>query len=355
MGEGTLDVASMSTTTIELAPSGKTVSCGGSDTVLSALEREGYALPNNCRAGACGECKTKVLEGTVDQGIVLDMALNEAERSEGYRLMCMAKPTSPELVIEFGAEDARPKLFPPKERVLCVVTDAVMRTPKIREIHLRPVGEPLRYWPGQYIMVGDERSGVAPRPYSIANAPRTDGDLVLLVSRAPEGHTSTWMHDAVAVGDRLTIAGPYGTFIGDPGTDTPVLCLASGSGLAPILALTDAALRRGFAKAVTILYSARTADDVFDEGLMAWWTAKHRRFRFVVTFTGDDTPEGADLTGRIPEVLSTVAPDLAGTSVYIAGSPEFVDDCAAAAMSLGAKTERLHVERYTPGSTLEPA
>jgi CDP-4-dehydro-6-deoxyglucose reductase len=354
MGEGALGVPSMSTA-IELVPSGKTVSCNIGDTVLSALEREGYALPNNCRAGACGECKTKVLRGEVDQGIVLDMALSESERADGYRLMCMAKPTTDGLAIEFGSEDARPKLFPPKDRVLCVVTDAVMRTPTIREMHLRPVGEPLRYWPGQYVMVGDERSGVSPRPYSIANAPRTDGDLVLLVSRAPDGHTSAWMHDEVSVGDRITIAGPYGTFIGDPGTDTPVLCLASGSGLAPILALTDAALRRGFAKAVTILYSARTADDVFDEGLMAWWAAKHRRFRFIVSYTGDPAPEGAAFTGRIPQMLSSISSDLSDTSVYIAGSPEFVDDCSGAAAALGAESERVHVERYTPGATPESA
>lgn len=322
---------------------------------MSALEREGYALPNNCRAGACGECKTKVLDGDVDQGIVLDMALSAAERDEGYRLMCMAKPITDQLVIEFGSEDARPKLFPPKERILCVVTDAVMRTPTIREVHLRPVGEPLRYWPGQYLMVGDERAGVAPRPYSIANAPRTDGDLVLLVSRAPDGNTSAWVHDELAVGDRVTVGGPYGTFIGDPGTDTPVLCLASGSGLAPILALTDAALRRGFRHPVTIVYSARTTDDVFDEGLMAWWTAKHRRFRFLVTYTGDDPPGDASLVGRIPTILHDVAPDLSGHSVFIAGNPDFVDACLARADELGAVPERIHLERYTPGATPAPS
>ena len=342
--------------TIHLAPSGKTVTCAPGDTVLGALEREGFALPNNCRAGACGECKTKVLDGEVDQGIVLDMALSQAERDDGYRLMCMAKPISDELTIEFGSLDARPRLFPPKERVMCVVTDTVSRTERIKELRLRPVGEPLRYWPGQYVMVGDERGGHPPRPYSIANAPRSDGELVLLVSRAPDGNTSSWIHDQVTVGSRLTIAGPYGTFIGDPGTDTPVLCLASGSGLAPILALTDAALRRGFRKPVTIVFSARTKDDVFDEGLMAWWTAKHRRFTSIVTYTGEP-PDGADtgaarsttLRGRIPTVLDSIAADLSGHSVYVAGSPGFVDDCSAAAERLGVVAERLHVERYTPG------
>ena len=136
------------------------------------------------------------------------------------------------------------------------------------------------------------------------------------------------------------MAGPYGTFIGDPGTDSPVLCLAAGSGLAPILALTDAALRRGFRHPVTLLYSARSPADVFDEGLMAWWTAKHRRFDFRVTYTGDHPPDGAKFTGRIPDVLGDVVSDVAGSAIYIAGSPEFVDGCVDACASAARPSRR---------------
>ena len=338
------------TSTIRLSPSGREVRAEPGDTVLGALERAGYAMPNSCRAGACGECRTKVSSGEVDQGVVLDMALSADQRAAGYRLMCMAKPISDVVEIEFGTDDAMPKLFPPRDRVLCVVTDKLVRTPTIVELRLRPVGDAIRYWPGQYLMVGDDRSGAPPRPYSIANAPRSDGELVLLVSRVSDGRTSGWLHERVSVGDRITVAGPYGTFIGDPGTDGPVLCLAAGSGLAPILALTDAALRRGFRHPVTLLYSARNAADVFDEGLMAWWAAKHRRFDFRVTYTGDDVPAHARYTGRIPHILHEVTSDLSGHAVYIAGSPEFVDACADAARALGASDEKIFVERYHPQS-----
>lgn len=339
--------------TIKLSPSGKEVASEAGDTVLGALERAGYALPNNCRAGACGECKTKVLCGEVDQGIVLDMALAPEERADGYRLMCMAKPLTDLVEIEFGTDDAKPKLFPPRNRILCVVTEKLPRTPTITEVHLRPVGDPIRFWPGQYLMVGDERAGAPPRPYSIANAPRPDGDVTLLISRVEGGQTSGWVHDQLAVGDRVTVAGPYGTFIGDPGTDNPVLCLASGSGLAPILSLTDAALRRGFAHPVTLVYSARTAADVFDQGLMAWWRARHRRFDFFVTYTGPEPPEDAPFTGRIPTMLDQVTPDLSNHSVYVAGNPDFVDACTETARALGAAEDRIHVERYHPQSPAE--
>ncbi len=345
--------ASVDSATIRLLPSQKEVRTKPGDTVLAALEREGFAMANNCRAGACGECKHKLVDGEVDQGVVLDMALSEADRAEGYRLMCMAKPLSKELEIEFGTNDATPKLFPPRDRILCVITDLIDRTPKIKEVRLRPVGGTIRYWPGQYLMVGDERNGIPPRPYSIANAPRNDDEISLLVSHVSGGQTSTWIHKQLSIGDRLTVAGPYGTFIGDPGTDTPVLCLAAGSGLAPILALTDAALRRGFSKSVTVVYSARATDDLIDVGRMAWWTAKHRRFTFIPTYTRE-APEGARFQGRIPSILDQVAPDLSEHSVYVAGSPEFVDDCVDAAERLGADQGRIFVERYHPNYESTP-
>ena len=257
--------------------------------------------------------------------------------------MCMAKPISDTVEIQYGTIDALPKLFPPREMVPFVVTDRIGRTPRIIELRMRPLGDPLRYWPGQYVILGGPGAGVPARSYSIANAPRSDGEVSLLISRIPDGVTSGWVHDTLEPGSDLSVSGPYGTFIGDPGVETPVLCIAAGSGLAPILALADAALRRGFPHPVTLFFSARTEADVFDRGMMAFWAAKHRNFRFIRTLTGD---EGAPPTGRAQQVLPGLFPELADHSIFIAGSPEFVDDCSAVVERLGAPPELIHTEGY---------
>src|ERR1039457_4357476 len=144
----------------------------------------------------------------------------------------------------------------------------------------------------------------------------------------PPGRTSQWVHDQLELGQRVAVDGPYGTFVGDPATDTPVVCLAAGSGLAPILALTDAALRRGFPHQVTLLFSAATDADELDIGLLRWWEQRYRNFRFLITHTrgpADDRP-----TKRLPQLVPELFARLSGTSVFIAGSPHFVDGCAAA-------------------------
>ena len=329
---------------IILQPSGKSVECASGDTVLMALEKAGYALPNNCRAGACGECKVKVSAGHFDQGMVLDMALSQEERRQGYGLMCMAKPISDELTIEWGTEDAKPKLFPPREDALFVLVDKRDVAERVVELRLRPVGQPIRHWPGQYVMLKPTPRDIPARAYSIANAPRPDGELVLQVARAEGGLASQWVHDALHTGDSLKLSGAYGTFIGDPSVDTPVLCLAAGTGLAPILALTEAALRRGFRKPVTLLFSARTPADVYAQGLMAWWRTKHRNFDYKITLTRDS--QDGYLSGRMPLVLPKLFTDLSRHTIFVAGSPEFVDSCVSAVTALGARPEWVHSEGF---------
>lgn len=331
-------------TTITIQPSGRTVECLPGDTVLTALERAGYALPNNCRAGACGECKVKVLAGAFDQGTVLDMALTPQERAQGYGLMCMAKPLDDALEIEWGTADARPKLFPPRENQLFVVTDKRPLAPRVMELRLRPLGKPMRYWPGQYVMLGDPGAGVAPRAYSISNAPRPDGELVLQIARQDGGATSVWAHDTLMPGDNIKLAGPYGTFIGDPAVDAPILCLAAGTGLAPILALTEAAMRRGFRQRVMLVVSARTHADVYGLGMLAWWRARHRKFDYRIALTREQR-DGC-LAGHVQDVLAEVAADLSRHTVFAAGSPGFVGSAVAAATRLGAQPDAIYTEGF---------
>jgi CDP-4-dehydro-6-deoxyglucose reductase len=330
---------------IVLSPSLKEIPYQEGETVLSCLEKHGYALPNNCRAGACGECKVKVKSGEYDQGLFLSMALSSQERADGFGLMCMAKPLSEELCIEWGTEDAKPKLFPPKERLPYLVLEKMLVTKTIAKIKLKSLDESLRFWPGQYIKLGNKRQGIPERHYSIASIPNSQGELTLYVTKILGGKTSNWIHDAVKEGDLLYVSGPYGTFVGDPSAETPVLCLAAGSGLAPIASLAQAALlRAGYKYPAEILFSAKTKEDLFDVGLFRYLETKFQNFKFHTTFTDPAEAEGPK--GRITQRLAELYPDLSKHSLYIAGSPDFVEDCSKEAIKLGANPSRIHTEGF---------
>ena len=330
---------------IVLKPSGKEIEVEDGQTILSALEIAGYALPNNCRAGACGECKAKICSGEIDQGFVLDMALPQSERAQGMALTCMAKLQSDVVEIEYATENALPKLFPPTENLRYILTEKLQVTPSIVKLRMRTLGSVMKFWPGQHITLGDETNGIPNRPYSIVNTPNLEGEIVLYVTKKEGGQTSTWIHEKVEVGDMLKLNGPYGTFIGDPSIERPVLCLAAGSGLAPIQSLATAAmLRGGFKQPATILFSARTKEDLIDMGHFKFLDTKFRNFSYKYTLTKDEDQEG--LKGRIPEILASVYPDLSDYSVYIAGSPNFVDSCVAEVKKLGTPEEFINTESY---------
>ena len=226
-----------------------------------------------------------------------------------------------------------------------MLVDRIARTPRITEFVLRPLGDAMRFWPGQYVQVGGD-SALHPKRKPIRWPTRRGGrrdppagDPRRRRAAPAAGCTTSWRWA------RPSLSGPHGTFIGDPSVDTPVLCLAAGSGLAPILSLAEAALRRGFAKPVTLMFSAREAVDLYDRGLMRFWEAKYPNFRYPPTLTRERV-DGL-LHGRIPQVLGLQFADLSRHSVFVAGTTAFVDDCVAAAKALGAPGEPLiHTEGF---------
>ena len=216
-------------------------------------------------------------------------------------------------------------------------------TPAIVEVQLRPLAAPLEFLPGEFVLLEDRARRVPPRSYSIANAPRPDGSISLLITRVLEGQTSSWVHDRLSTGDDVTITGPYGTFVADPASTAPCLHLAAGSGLAPIRALIEAALAGAPDRSQTLVFSARTeADELHRERILSWQAA-YPSFRYFRTLSRGP---GAGPRGRVPEVLPGLCRELGGHEVFIAGAPGFVRACAIAAEALGAAPERLHTEPF---------
>ncbi|MCK9515197.1 MAG: FAD-binding oxidoreductase [Ottowia sp.] len=216
-------------------------------------------------------------------------------------------------------------------------------SPAIVQLELAPLHARIAFRPGQYVQVCDPAYRLPPRSYSVANAPRADGLLQLLVTAVPEGPVSGWLTGALGIGDRVLVSGPYGTFTLPPQIERPVLALAGGSGWAPLRAMAEQAEQAGFPHPFHVLFSARAEDDVLDAAQMRQWQQAHRPFRYQRTLT---RASGQPPLGRIPQVLPTLYADLSGMDVYIAGPPGLVAACTQAARSLGARPGHVHTEAF---------
>jgi CDP-4-dehydro-6-deoxyglucose reductase len=134
---------------ITIQPSGHSFFAQPGETILQAALREGFPLPYGCRNGACGTCKGKIIQGTVDFGSYNESALTETEKQAGMALFCRAVPLS-ELVIECreisAIKDIKIKTLP------CRVQKLERVAPDVMIISLKlPSNERLQFLAGKYI------------------------------------------------------------------------------------------------------------------------------------------------------------------------------------------------------------
>jgi len=164
--------------------------------------------------------------------------------------------------------------------------------------------QPLRYRPGQYLNVQVTRWPGVWRKYSIANAPRPDGSVDLHVRAVPAGRVSralvreTWPGDTVVLGPAL------GTMIVDDGSARDLLCVAGGTGLAPIKAiiegLADATGPRP-ARSIRLFLGARRREDLYD--LPDLWRLEAACSSLRVIPALSHEPGFAGLRGMLPDVV----------------------------------------------------
>jgi CDP-4-dehydro-6-deoxyglucose reductase len=340
-------------TEVTVATTGQSFLCPPGELVLDAGLEAGIGLPHNCRGGACGTCKSQILEGEVDHGWVMSFAISDEEKAAGKCLICQSRPLTPRLVIRpdnamTPAEEAPP--VPMDARGTVVAADAVSASVRRLVVALPPAVR-LRLRAGMHVEL--KTPGVPrPRTYSIACAPDDqglppDGLLEFFITRHEGGHASGWLHGA-EIGAPIDLHGPYGNFRLPKDANGPVLCLAGGSGLAPILSVTRHALASGHAATVELILSVRDRSEVFALDALHALARRHPNFTYRITLTRAREAAPGWRLGRVPDWLGAERPDLAEWHVLAAGPPAFVDACVAATRTLGAVEGRILTDSFTP-------
>ncbi len=293
--------------------------CAG-ETILEAALREGFVIAYGCRNGACGTCKGKVLQGTVDYGKYQEHALPETEKGLGMALFCQAKPLT-DLAIEcreIGAvKDIQIKTLP------CRVQNMERMAADVMVLHLRlPANERLQFLAGQYIDIlmkeGRRRS------LSMANAPHDDTFLQLHL-RNYGGPFSDYVFNRMKEKEILRFEGPLGTFFLREDSDKPIILVASGTGFAPIKSIIEHALYKGIERPMTLFWGGRVRADLYMHELAEKWQRDHG-IRYVPVLS--EAPAEDHWTGRTGFVHRAVMedfPDLFGYQVYACGAPVMVD------------------------------
>jgi CDP-4-dehydro-6-deoxyglucose reductase, E3 len=307
---------------VTLQPSGLQFDVEEGESVLAAALRQGYVLPYGCRNGACGSCKGRIVEGTVDYGTYQKKALTDEEKAQGKALFCQAKPLGP-LAIEArtvgAAKDIQVKTLPCRIQKMERLVDDVM----VLQLKL-PANERLQFLAGQYLEFllkdGSRRS------FSMGNAPHDDAFLQLHVRYVAGGQFTEHVFGKMKERDILRFEGPLGTFFLREDSDKPLVFVASGTGFAPIKSILEHAFEKGIMRPMTLYWGGRRPKDLYMNELALRWAAEHPHFKYVPVVS-DALPEDGwtGRTGFVHRAVMQDFPDLSAHQVYACGVPVMVD------------------------------
>lgn len=211
------------------------------ETLLNSALRQKVRLPYSCKVGGCASCKCQLISGQVKELTESAYILSAEDLDNNMILACQSIAKSDITIKLANINSQAPK---PLQSAAKVVARRQL-TADIIELEIESY-QPINYLAGQYALITVPGVIEEPRSYSFADAPTNSCRLRFYIRQVEGGQMSSWAHSEQALNTEVTIDGPYGDFH-LPTADlapssAPIICLAAGSGLAPIKSLLENAL-----------------------------------------------------------------------------------------------------------------
>jgi ferredoxin-NADP reductase len=206
--------------------------------------------------------------------------------------------------------------------------------------------------PGQHVDVRltAEDGYRAERAYSIASSP-DGGRIELAVERLEDGEVSPYLAGELRPGDQLELRGPVGGyFVWEPGRGGPLLLVAGGSGVAPLMAMVRYRAATGREVPARLLYSSRTVEDVIFRGELERLATAGDGLAVTHALTRAQPPGWAGYARRIDAVMLEEVGWRPGERplIYVCGPTRLVEAVAGDLVALGHDPVRVKTERFGP-------
>lgn len=293
----------------------------GKDTILRAALRAGVGLAYECNSGGCGGCKFELVEGEIETLWESAPGLSERDKKRGRHLACQCRAVGDVTIAAPSAAEYVPAKAP--ARCSARLTDMREVSHDIREF--RFVAETgADFLPGQFAMLA--LPGVeGERAYSMSNTGNAAGEWHFQIRRVAQGQGTGVLFERLDVGDEIGLDGPYG--VAYLRTDAPrdLVCVAGGSGLAPMVSIARGAVEAGLLadRQLYFFYGARTPRDVCGEAMLRELPGFGERIHFIpVVSEPGDAAGWSGATGYVHQQLARqLSGGLADYEFYFAGPP----------------------------------
>lgn len=315
------------------------------ETVLNGALRHGITFPYSCKVGGCAACKCQLVSGKVKELTDKSYLLSKEEIQQHYILGCQSIPVS-DVVVKLPENPLA------QQHAIGTIVKQTPLTQDIMEITLMLDVE-MHYLPGQYASVQAMGTDIPARCYSFAHACKPGGrnDIAFFVRAVPNGRLSNWLMDPASLHKTVILQGSLGDFhLRDSTRD--LICVAGGSGLAPLIALLEGALTsRAATRNVFLLMGARTQRDLYYlneiNALQQQWQAA---FKFLPVLS--EEPADSDWTGLRGWVTDAITPALAQHAEgYLCGPPPMIDAAITRMTALGIAPQDIYFDKFSDQTT----
>ena len=329
-----------------LEPGKQRFEVAAGQTVLERALKAGIAYPHDCTVGTCGSCRSKLLSGRVEAITPFSYTLSKEELAAGYILACQAIAKS-DLVLEVDIGAGGEIVAESRSARLVGLDDLTHDRKRVRW----EISTPMRYRAGQYVNVRWNGSD-AHRSYSFAVAPLPGGrtEISTFVRHVPGGAFTDLLFNGNPYDASFELNGPPGNFWLREGTG-PRICIAGGSGLAPVLSLLQDAAKRRVRRDCILLFGGRRERDLYaGEEIAAirdGWTASFDYWPILSEERRDDYRSGF-VTDFVPAALQKLG---AGAHGYMCGPPPMIDAGINALVAHGIALDDIHYDKFTDAST----
>lgn len=324
-----------------IQPSGRVLPVTPGANLLETLQRNNIPVSYSCMAGRCGTCRCKVLEGEV---LETGREAKITNPDEGqYILACMSVLTG-NCVIEIPESDE--VVVHPQRIIKATVAAVEDMTHDIKRIRLQ-ISKPLEFSSGQYATLQFTPSHI--RPYSMASL-SNDSELEFHIRLVPNGRVTSYIASELKVGDTVRVTGPLGTAYLRTKHEGPMLCVAGGTGLAPVLAILRGALAGGMRNDIHVYFGVRSPDDLYGIEWLGELAATHSNVHVhVVVTAGNDNPKMR--SGYVTDAIAQDWDRLVGWRAYLCGAPPMVEAATMLVKQKGVLADHVYADAFYPSGT----